>query len=178
MTRKGTLARAGAALAGLLLGSGCGGANAVLPAVRVVPRVDLQRYLGKWFEIARYPNSFQKSCVDSTAEYSLREDGDIRVLNTCRTADQKIKTAEGKAWVVDRSTNAKLKVRFFWPFSGDYWVIDLDPAYSYAVVGDPGRQYLWILAREPRMDPETYKGVCERVRLQGYDPGRLILDQR
>ncbi|HPM76493.1 MAG TPA: lipocalin family protein [bacterium] len=143
---------------------------------QVVKQVDLQRYLGVWYEIARYPNRFERDCVAATAAYSLRDDGKIDVLNQCRrkTLDGKPKAAKGKAWIVDPVTNAKLKVSFFWPFSGDYWIIDLDEEYRYAVVGHPERKYLWILSRTPQMDEETYANILERLRAQGYDPAKLI----
>jgi len=161
-------------LSALLLGT-CGGNGGSAP-VRTVDRVELDRYLGTWYEIARYPNSFQEGCQATTATYSLRDDGDIEVLNACREGglDGPRQTAEGKAWIVDTRTNAKLKVRFFWPFSGDYWIIDLGAEYEYAVVGDPDRDYLWILARQPRLDEEVVAGILERVKAQGYDPGRLL----
>ncbi len=146
------------------------------PPPQVVEKVDLQRYLGVWYEIARYPNRFERDCVAATATYSLRDDGRIDVLNQCRlkTLDGKPKAARGKAWIVDPATNAKLKVSFFWPFSGDYWIIDLDENYRYAVVGHPERKYLWILSRTPQMDEETYTNILERLRTQGYDPAKLI----
>jgi apolipoprotein D and lipocalin family protein len=144
--------------------------------LQVVPQVDVKRYLGSWYEIARYPNRFQKGCVDSRADYRLRPDGDIRVLNTCRKDNPEgpMKSAEGRAWIVDKNTNAKLKVRFFWPFSGDYWIIDLGENYEYAVVGEPKRKYLWILSRRPAMDPESYQEILERLKEKGYDPGKLM----
>jgi apolipoprotein D and lipocalin family protein len=142
----------------------------------VVRHVDLDRYLGKWYEIARYPNRFQKQCVASTAVYSIREDGRIRVLNACRkgSLEGPLKRAEGKAWVVDETTQAKLKVQFFWPFRGDYWIIDLGENYEYAVVGHPKRKYLWILSRTPQMETEVYEEILERIVRNGYDPDRLI----
>ena len=141
----------------------------------VVPKVEIDRYLGTWHEIARYPNRFQKECVAVTAEYSLRPDGDIRVVNACRkgTLDGEVKEIEGKAWVADSETNAKLRVRFFWPFWGAYWIIDLGEAYEYAVVGHPKRKYLWILSRTPEMSSELYQTVVNRIVKQGYDPGRI-----
>jgi len=147
-----------------------------LPPLQTVPQVELDRYLGTWYEIARFPQWFQKNCVASKATYALREDGKMTVLNECRdkTLDGKLRTAKGTAWAVDKNTNAKLKVRFFWPFSGDYWVIDLGPDYEYAVVGHPKRTYLWILSRTPRMDPGTYDAILERLKAQGYDLGPLI----
>lgn len=160
-----------AALAGAL---SCGNQSSVAP--RTVPHVDLERYLGKWYEIARYPNRFQEGCQATTATYTLRDDGDITVLNACREGgpDGREKSAEGKAWVVDEQTRAKLKVRFFWPFSGDYWIIDLGSEYEYAVVGDPDLEYLWILAREPRLDQAVIDGILERAEAQGYDRRRLL----
>lgn len=146
------------------------------PPLKVVPKVDLTRYAGTWYEIARYPNRFQKDCVATTATYTLRPDGRVTVVNRCRqkTLDGKFKEAEGVAWVVDKGTNAKLKVRFFWPFSGDYWIIDLGQDYEYAVVGHPKRSYLWILSRTPALDPATYQGILDRIQLQGYDLKPLI----
>ena len=136
--------------------------------------VDLDRYLGKWYEIARYPNRFQKQCVgDTTATYSLREDGKVVVVNICRKADGSLSNAKGTARVVDNQTKAKLKVTFFWPFSGDYWIIGLDPDYRWAVVGEPTRKYLWILAREPHMSDAEYSKALQIVREKGFDEHRL-----
>jgi len=143
--------------------------------LQVVPSVDLERYLGTWYEIATIPQRFQKGCVGVTARYTLRNDGDIDVVNTCRkqTLDGEVRTAHGKAWVVDRATNAKLKVRFFWPFSGDYWIIGLDEDYRWAVVGHPDRTYLWILSRTPQMDGALYDELLRRIAAQGYDLGKI-----
>jgi apolipoprotein D and lipocalin family protein len=150
-------------------------ANAEPPALSTVPFVDLQRYLGTWYEIARYPNRFEKNCVaEVTATYSLRADGKIQVVNACRRGDGSHQEAKGWAKVVDKSTNAKLKVTFFWPFFGNYWIIDLDPNYTYAVISEPGREYLWILSRTPQMDPAQYNSIVERLRARGFDPGKLI----
>jgi len=150
-------------------------ALAAAKPLEVVPSVDLQRYLGTWYEIATIPHFFQKDCVAVTAEYSLRTDGDIAVVNQCRkkTLDGPVKTAKGKAWVVDKTTNAKLKVRFFWPFSGDYWIIELDPDYQWAVVGAPDRDYLWILCRTPRLDEILYADLLARATAKGFDVSRL-----
>jgi len=139
--------------------------------LEVVVRVDIGRYLGTWYEIARIPTRFQKNCVAVTATYSLRPDGKIRVINRCRkkTLDGPLREIEGKAWVADKKTNAKLKVQFFWPFSGDYWIIELDPDYRWAVVGHPDRTYLWILSRTPRMDQALYNDLLDRVGNKGYD---------
>jgi apolipoprotein D and lipocalin family protein len=145
------------------------------PPLQTVDRVDLNRYMGQWYEIASFPQWFQKNCVASKATYTLRKDGKVDVLNQCRnkTLDGKSKDAKGKAWVVDPKSNAKLKVRFFWPFSGDYWIIDLAADYQYAVVGHPKRDYLWILNRSPRMDSAIYDQIIERLKKQHYDVSRL-----
>ncbi len=142
----------------------------------VVKYVDINRYMGKWYEIARYPNRFQKGCVNSTAQYSLRDDGRVTVVNTCIKdgSRRKTKSVRGKAWVVDTATNAKLKVSFFWPFSGDYWIIQLAEDYSYAVVGHPKKNYLWILSRTPEMDEKVYSQIREKLVAQEYDPDMLI----
>src|SRR5579871_1687307 len=107
-------------------------------AVKTVAHVDLERYVGKWYEVARYPNRFERDCARNvTAEYAKRADGDISVLNECVKADGGVKRSQGRAKVVDKTSNAKLKVTFFWPFYGDYWVIDLGEHYEYAVVSEP-----------------------------------------
>ncbi len=146
------------------------------PELPVVPRVDLPRYAGVWHEIARYPHRFQEGCFASTATYTLREDGRIDVLNECREGgpEGNRRQAKGVARVVDAATNAKLEVSFFWPFYGDYWIIDLGRDYEYAVVGHPSREYLWILSRAPEMDEATYQNIVARLRRVGYDPGRLL----
>ena len=148
-----------------------------LPPLQTVERVELPRYLGTWYEIASYPQRFQAGCTATTANYSLRDDGQIAVRNRCRKGglDGKLDEAEGRARVVDEVTNAKLEVSFFGPFWGDYWIIDLDEeSYRYAVVGHPGRDYLWILSREPQLDPAVYEGILERLREQHYDTSRLV----
>lgn len=143
--------------------------------LQVVSHVDLARYVGRWYEIARFPNWFQRNCAESTATYRLNEDGSIAVLNQCRKEPgRELESAEGTAWVVDPATNAKLKVQFFWPFRGDYWIIDLGPDYEYAVVGHPSRDYLWILSRTPQMDEAAYNRILQRLRQQDYDVTRLI----
>lgn len=146
-----------------------------LPELRTVAHVDLQRYLGTWYEIASFPQKFQRGCTGSNAHYSIRTDGKIDVLNRCRlgSLDGQEKTARGRARVVDKSTNAKLAVSFFRPFWGDYWIIDLGANYEYAVVGHPSRDYLWILSRAPTMESDVYEGIIERLRGQGYEVQRL-----
>jgi apolipoprotein D and lipocalin family protein len=142
---------------------------------QTVGHVDLVRYTGKWYEIASYPNRFQKGCINSQATYTLREDGTISVLNRCtdeRTGQRR--QAEGKAWVMDKSSNAKLKVSFFWPFSGDYWIMDLGEEYEYAVIGHPERKFLWILSRTRQMEEKVYRDILSRLNQQGYDTSRLM----
>jgi apolipoprotein D and lipocalin family protein len=148
-------------------------AAAPAPPLAVVPRVDLGRYMGVWYEIASYPTWFQKGCAGSTATYALNADGTVDVLNQCRR-DGEVASARATAWAPDPSAPAKLRVRFFWPFSGDYWIIDLGADYEYAVVGHPGRDYLWILSRTPQMEADLYARIIERLRRSGYDPDRLV----
>lgn len=146
-----------------------------LPELQTVSKVEISRYLGKWYEIASFPQWFQKDCTATTATYSVRADSQIDVVNACRKGSLtgQEDSAHGRAYAID-ATNTKLKVTFFWPFYGDYWVIDLADDYSYAVVGHPSRDYLWILARQPHMEPATYEAILGRIRTQGYETGRLI----
>lgn len=145
------------------------------PPLEVVPSVDLERYLGTWYEIASYPAWFQRGCTAVTAEYSRRDDGLIRVVNSCNqgSLDGKLKQSTGRAKVVEGSANAKLKVSFFRPFWGDYWIIDLDADYRWAVVGVPSRKFLWILSRTPQMEDSVYNDILSRLPAMGYDPARL-----
>lgn len=142
----------------------------------VVGQVDIQRYMGKWYEISKYPVPFETGCYGVTAEYSLKDDGTVRVFNTCRKPDGTIaNTIEGSATVVDSSTNAKLNVTFFPPFGAPYWIIDLDENYQWAVVSDPTRFTLWILSRTPTLDDATYASIVSRLPDKGFDPSRLEL---
>jgi apolipoprotein D and lipocalin family protein len=143
-------------------------------SLQTVPHVDLTRYVGRWYEIARYPMRFEKDCAsDVTATYTPLAGGKIELLNECRQADGQVKRSKGTARVVDNRTNAMLKVTFFWPFSGNYWIIDLAPDYSYAVVGEPDRKYLWILSRSSQLTESVYGQIVTRVGELGYDPSRL-----
>ena len=146
--------------------------------VTTVAKVDLKRYLGVWHEVASIPAWFQKDCAwGTTATYTLRKDGDVDVLNQCRTTEGTVKKAEGIAWVVDKQTNAKLKVSFipgkFKLAGGDYWIIDLGPDYEFAVVGGPSRQYGWVLARQPELPKEILDGIWVRLKAQGYDVSKF-----
>lgn len=142
----------------------------------VVSTVDLKRYAGVWYEIARLPNPFEKKLKCITATYSLRSDGKIEVLNKGHyiTEPAKVNTAKGVAWVPDKNSPAKLKVQFFWPFSGNYWIMDLDKDYKYVLVGDPSFKYLWILCRDNKMEEGTYKMLLKKAADNGYDVRPII----
>ena len=163
---------------GLLAASAFAPAAAAADArpLQTVPRVDLARYVGTWYEIASYPQRFQKGCTGTVATYSIRDDGMIEVINRCSrdSLTGRITVAKGRAKVVDKVTNARLKVTFFWPFSGNYWVIGLDENYRWAVVGDPGRKYLWILSRTPVLGKEEMEKARQAALSQGYDLEKLI----
>ncbi len=147
------------------------------PELQVVSFVDLERYLGKWYEIARYPHSFEKGCYAATAFYEKIDAESIKVTNKCRknSFDGKLIDAVGRATVADKLTKAKLQVQFFWPFKGNYWIIELDEDYQYAVVSEPNRQYLWILSRSPKMSSKTLEELKANLRKQGFDLSYLIL---
>lgn len=145
--------------------------------VTTVASVDLQRYLGLWHEAARLPMWFQRQCVaDTTAQYGLLENGKISVTNRCRTKDGSFDQAQGKASVVENSGNARLRVSFFWPFFGDYWVIGLDPEYRWAVVGEPKRKSLWILSRINPMPASELAAAKQIALAQGYDLTTLLVN--
>ncbi len=173
MTRTASIA----ALFATLLLAGCqpGGpvGNASVPEPR--KPVELQRYLGTWYEIARYEASFQRGCEAVTASYSLKPDGEIAVVNTCRqdSPTGPERSAEAVATPVEGSQGAKLKVSFFRPFYGDYWVLDRAPDYSWSIVGEPSGRYLWILSRTPRLSEARVKALVERASQLGYDTSLL-----
>ena len=150
--------------------------------LRVVPEVDLARYAGQWYEIARFPNRFQNRCAgEVTATYTLQPGGNISVLNRCRLGNGEPIQATGVARVARKGhSNSILKVRFAPAFLsfipqvwGDYQIIALSPDYTYALVGDPAREYLWILSRSPQMDDATYNQLVEEARAQDFDVKRL-----
>lgn len=147
--------------------------GAPLPPPEVVPSVDLARYAGTWYEIASYPNRFQKGCSETSAVYTPQPDGTIQVLNRCVRAG-KADSIKGTARIADSVTNAKLKVTFFWPFSGDYWIIDLGERYEYAVVSNPDRTYLWVLSRTPRMEAAAYGRIVAWLQGKGFDTAKLV----
>jgi apolipoprotein D and lipocalin family protein len=146
-----------------------------LPPPATVPKVDLARYLGTWYEIASFPQRFQRGCTGTVATYALRSDGQIDVTNRCRdralTGPERV--ARGRARVVDRATQAKLEVSFFGPFWGAYWIVALGDQYEWAVVGHPSRDYLWILSRTPRLDPVVYDAIVGRLAAAGFEVARL-----
>ena len=147
------------------------------PAVplETVASVDTDRYLGRWYEIARLPNSFEKNCEGVTVDYALRDDGLISVTNTCRKGapDGEAKVANGRARIVDEATNAKLEVSFFDPFWGDYWVIGLADDYSLSLVGEPSGRYLWILSRTPMISDDVRDGALIALKAMGYNTDAL-----
>ena len=155
-------------------------ADGAPPPLKPVPYLDVARYMGRWYEIAKFPNRFQSKCVaDTSAEYRLLEDQRIRVVNRCRLTDGKIDTATGIARPAGE-LSSQLKVRFapawlgFLPFVwGDYWVIDLDPDYQLAAVSEPSREYLWILSRTPRIGADAYAMMIRRLEAMGLDTGKL-----
>ncbi len=142
----------------------------------VVGEVDLEKYSGTWYEIARLPNSFEKGLKCVTATYRLREDGKIEVINRGHKTGKpgKISKIKGVARVPDRNQPAKIKVTFFWPFSGDYYIIELDKDYRYALVGEPSRKYLWILARDKVLESTIYESLLKKAGEMGFDSKSVI----
>ncbi len=143
--------------------------------METVASVDLKKYAGKWYEIASYPTIFQKGCCNTSAEYLISDKAYVKVINRCNkdTINGVAKSIEGKAFIVKNSQNAKLKVQFFWPFKGDYWIIGLADDYSWAVVSHPSRKYLWILSRTPSMDETVYQKVIQLIKAKGLNPEKL-----
>ncbi len=143
--------------------------------LKTVEHVDVERYMGTWYEIAKFPQRFENGLVGVTATYTLLPNGKVRVMNSGHEGSfgGKLRTAQGKAWIIDPRTNAKLKVSFFWPFAGNYWILELGKDYEYSVVGDPSRKYLWILSRTPQMDETTYIGLLKRLQGMGFDMSKL-----
>ncbi len=158
--------------------SGC--SNNYLP-LDTVDSVDVNRYLGKWYEVARLPNRFQEDCYCASAEYSLIDSITINVRNECfeESTSGELDYVDGKAFIVENSNNAKLKVQFFWPFKGDYWIIDLDKEnYSYAVVGTPSRKYLWVLSRTPKMEKNLLDNLLEKARQKNFDISKIYFTEK
>ena len=182
MTRKSPLALA-ALIAGSLVMAGCAAlgprhpvGNATVP--QPAKSVDLDRYLGRWYEIARYEQGFQKDCDAVTADYSRRDDGKIAVLNACVKPGGKATSALGRAKIVDPQTRAKLKVSFFGPFYGAYWVLDRADDYSWAIVGEPSGRYLWLLARDAHPGEDKVRALIARAGALGYDTSMLRMTRQ
>lgn len=159
-----------------LLVLGCAG---IPDGVKPVDHFQPERYLGKWYEIARLDHSFERGLTDVSAEYSRREDGGIRVINRGYSAkENKWKEAQGRAYFVNRPDQGFLKVSFFGPFYGSYVIMELDRTnYGWALVCGPDRSYLWILARSTRLDEETQKQLIDKAAALGFDTGKLIYPQ-
>ena len=170
----------------LVLSLGACGVNSGGEPPAAVASLDLGRYQGHWFELAKYPNRFQTQCAgDTTADYELLPDGAVQVTNRCRTAGGATDQAVGRAERPDAGSEGRLKVRFaprwlsWLPFVwGDYWVIDLDPDYSLAAVSDPKREFLWILSRSPSVDSARYSELIGRLRQSRFDTSRIVMTQQ
>ena len=169
---------AGAALLGALIISRRSRTYAPL---ETVPKVDLERYMGKWYEIASIPQRYTKGCHCSTAEYKFNKaEGYVEVYNSCRKGGRtgKVDVVKGKAFPVEGSNNSKLRVQFFWPFKGDYWILELDPDYRYVMVGSPDRESLWFLSRTPTLDKATYTRLVQLADRKGFPVEQLqVTDQ-
>jgi len=155
-----------------------------LPALKTVKQVDLNKYIGIWYEIAKIPNSFQDHCVyGTTAEYKIDEDGDIAVINSCYETDGELDVAEGLAKVVDKKTKSKLEVSFvsflgIRPFWGDYWIIGLDKDYQWAIVGTPSRKYGWILSRTSSLPDDVLQEIYSILKSKNYNPDDFELTEQ
>ena len=155
-------------MAGLLSGN----PSNELPTVE---KVDLTRYAGLWYEIARLPNSFEKDLQCVTAEYTLKPNGKVEVRNKGYSSKKgAFKSSRGRAWVPDDKYPGRLKVSFFWPFAGNYYIIVLDPEYKYALVGDPSREYLWVLSRAEKLDEDIYTKLLSKARSHGFDTDKVL----
>ncbi|MFD2246381.1 lipocalin family protein [Pontibacter ruber] len=169
---------AGSLLLGTLLVSSCSRSYAPL---ETVPEVDLKRYQGKWYEIASLPQRFSKGCHCTSTEYTLNAtEGYVEVYNACYKGgpNGKLSAVKGKAFPVEGSNNSKLKVQFFWPFRGDYWILELDPEYRYVMVGSPDRESLWFLSRTPRIEKAIYDLLVQQARSKGFPVEQLeLMDQ-
>lgn len=137
--------------------------------------VDVNKYTGQWYEIARLPNSFEKGLECVTANYSFKKNGKIEVLNKGYSLDKgRYKTAKGTAWVPDSEFPGRLKVTFFWPFAGNYYIISLDKDYHHVLVGDPSRKYLWILSRTRELDEDVYSELMNTAGKHGFDTSAVV----
>lgn len=144
--------------------------------LRTVEKVDVEKYIGNWYEIARLPNRFEKGLECVTATYSLKEKGKIEVINKGYIIGKinEFKTAKGSAWVPDANFPGRLKVSFFWPFAGDYYIIALEENYKYALVGDPSRKYLWVLSRTKKLDDLVFSELLEIAKKNGFEVSNIL----
>ena len=150
-------------------------ATAQKQPLKTVSQVNLQRYSGAWYEIARMPNHWESQCMnDVVVHYELKPDGEISVSNDCIKKNVLVTKSNGNAKVVDKNTDAKLKVVFFWPFSADYWIIGLDPEYQWAIVGQPDRKYLWVISRTPTLTSATMDKIRNKIVASGYNVNQLL----
>ena len=157
-------------IATVFLFTACSSKN---PPLQTVSKVDLNKYLGTWYEIARYEHFFEKDCKNVTANYSIMDENLIQVINSCvKIITNEKKEAKARAYAVD-NTNSKLKVSFFRPFYGDYWVLILDEQYNYAVVGTPNREYLWILSRTKTIDENIKTDILNKLPSLGFEPSKF-----
>jgi apolipoprotein D and lipocalin family protein len=149
--------------------------NTFAQELPTVTSVDVERYLGKWYEIARFDHSFEKGCDEVEAFYTLRDDGMVGVENSCfKRATQSRNVAYGRAKIVDEISKAKLKVTFFWPFYGNYWIVDVAEDYSYAMVSEPSKRYFWILSRTPQLSESELTRLLSYATYLGFDTSKLI----
>ena len=179
---KNTIKAAVAAVASFVGGcSPLAGQAVESPPLATIARLDVPRYMGVWYEIAKYPNWFQSKCArETSARYTLRDDGTVEVVNRCRREDGEWNEAIGSARQIGDADSPKLKVRFApvwlsWLPSvwGNYWVIDLDEIYTLAAIGEPKREYLWVLSRTPTVEPSAYKDLLQRLESKGFDLSRI-----
>ncbi len=139
--------------------------------------LDLEKFQGRWFEIARFDTFFQKGCVGTTSTYSKGDaPGELKVINRCfeDRLDGEPKRIEGTLWTPDPKSPGKLKIRFVWPFSSDFWVLDVAPDYTWALVGDPKKERCWIFQRSPQMDEALYQQLVGKLKARGFDTSKLI----
>jgi apolipoprotein D and lipocalin family protein len=148
---------------------------AISQTLKTVPFVDLKKYAGKWYEVASFPQRFQKGCYCTTAEYTLTNKEYLIVENRCNKGSITGKESyiKGKVFVVENTGNSQLQVQFFWPFKGKYWIIDLADDYSYAVVAHPNKKYLWILSRTPIIQDTIYQQIIFRIKEKGFDISKI-----
>jgi len=143
--------------------------------MKTVDKVDLNRYMGTWYEIARFPQSFEKGLVGVTATYSFKKNGKVEVLNQGHkdSLTGKLKRAKGFAKLPDPNVPGRLMVYFFWPFGGEYLILDLDDEYRHVLIGSSSKKYLWILCRSPKMDDATFNSLVQKAESLGFDISKI-----